>query len=245
MPWSAQTPRRTASARRLFGFASVIAHRAPCCPIQSGSPAKFTTVLPLVRPDSSQSRRRLRDSTSTCSSRPIASPIQLALDLPLQRLQRHDAPRLLLLGHVVRHPLQRERVRPRRVLEREHAVIARPPRSATACPRSRRPSRQGTRRSYRSRARCPAWRRAGARRARGTPRACAAGASRRARASSRTAPAGAGAGRPSARSRIASIMRGVTWRGCGLANRMRSRPSISLSRSSSAAKSHDGSSGAW
>src|SRR4029079_621037 len=50
---------------------------------------------------------------------------QLPLDRPLERLQRHDPPRLLLLTDVVRHPLQRQRVRPRRVLEREHAVVAR------------------------------------------------------------------------------------------------------------------------
>ena len=39
---------------------------------------------------------------------------------------------------------------------------------------------------------------------------------------------------------MAAIMRGVTWRGCGLANRMRASPSTSLTRSSSSAKSHAG-----
>ena len=236
---------RTASALRLFGFASVT-RTMIMRPIQSGSPAKFTTVLPLVRPDSSQSRRRLRDSTSTLLLAADRLTIELALNVLLQRLQRHDAPRLLLLGHVVRHPLQRERVRPRRILEREHAVVPDGRVRATACRRSRRAVSPGNPTIISVESAMSGMALAEARRrARGTPRACTAGASRRARASSRTAPAGGGAGTPSGASRIASIMRGVTCRGWGLANRIRSRPSISLRRSSSAAKSHDGSSGAW
>ena len=40
--------------------------------IQSGRPGKFTTVLPVVRPDTSQSRRRLRESIKTSTRRPTA-----------------------------------------------------------------------------------------------------------------------------------------------------------------------------
>ena len=57
------------------------------------------------------------------SNRPLE---EVRLDRPLERLQRHDAPRLLCLRHVVRHPLRCQRVRPLRVLEREHAVVAAP-----------------------------------------------------------------------------------------------------------------------
>ena len=74
---------------------------------------------------------------------PTSALVQRRLNLPLQRLQRHDPPRLLLLRHIVGQPLVGQRVRPRRVLEREHAVVAAPPRSATACPRSPRRSRPG------------------------------------------------------------------------------------------------------
>ena len=42
-------------------------------PTHSGRPGKFTTVLPDVRPDSSQSRRRLRESTSTSTRWPTAA----------------------------------------------------------------------------------------------------------------------------------------------------------------------------
>ena len=106
-------------------------------------------------------------------------PVQLPLDVLLQRLQRDDPPRLLLLRHIVRHPLQRQRVRPRRVLEREHAVIPHRARQRQRLLEVARASRPGTQRSYRSRARCPAWRRAAARRARDSPRACGGAASPR------------------------------------------------------------------
>jgi hypothetical protein len=43
------------------------------CPTQDGSPGRLTTVLPDVRPESSQFRRRLVVSTSTGSTRPIAA----------------------------------------------------------------------------------------------------------------------------------------------------------------------------
>jgi hypothetical protein len=42
-------------------------------PTRFGSPAKFTTVLPLVRPDSSHARRRLTESTSTSTVCPTAA----------------------------------------------------------------------------------------------------------------------------------------------------------------------------
>src|SRR4029453_17121072 len=61
----------TTSPRKLFGFALVM-RTGTIAPIQLESPAKFTTVLPLVRPESSHSRRRLRESTRTGSTRPIA-----------------------------------------------------------------------------------------------------------------------------------------------------------------------------
>ena len=157
-----------------------------------------------------------------------------------------DPPRLLLLRHVVWQALQRERVRPRRVLEREHAVIPDRRRQRQRLLEVARRSRPGSRRSYRSTARCPAWPRAAARRAPGSPRACAAAASPPGPAWSRTAPAGAGAGRPSAGRASRAIIRGVTCRGCGLANRIRSSPSTSLQRARAApAKSQAGSSGAW
>ncbi len=98
------------------------ARSAPATP---AVPGKLTTVLPLVRPDNSHSRRRLvsrRPAPRLCrSNRPLE---EVRLDRPLQRLQRHDAPRLLRLRHIVRHPLRRQRVRPLRILEGEHAVIA-------------------------------------------------------------------------------------------------------------------------
>ena len=53
------------------GFAPVI-RTGTSLPIDVPSPVKFTTVLPLVRPESSQSRRRLRESTRTDSTRPTA-----------------------------------------------------------------------------------------------------------------------------------------------------------------------------
>src|SRR6185503_1011515 len=49
---------------------------------------------------------------------------KLPLNALLQPLQLDDPPRLLVLPHVVRHPLQGERIGTRRVLEREHAVVA-------------------------------------------------------------------------------------------------------------------------
>ena len=145
-------PRRrrgTASPQTLFGPARSIV-TSTNCPSHSGGPGKLTTVLPLVRPVSSHSRRRLVASTSTCARRSNRPLEEVRLDRPLERLQRHDAPRLLRLRHIVRHPLRRQRVRPLRVLEREHAVVAEPPRSATASPRSPRPSLLGSQRSYRS-----------------------------------------------------------------------------------------------
>ena len=42
-------------------------------PTHAGSPGRFTTVLPDVRPDSSHSRRRLFASIRTGSTRPIAA----------------------------------------------------------------------------------------------------------------------------------------------------------------------------
>ena len=53
---------------------------------------------------------------------------QAPLHLFLYRLERHDPPRLLRLRHVVHHPLPRQCLRARRILEREHAVIADRPR---------------------------------------------------------------------------------------------------------------------
>ena len=148
-------------------------------PIQSAGPGRFTTTL--LRRAARQLASRAAGSPRPPArrpSRPTSAVVQLALDLPLQRLQRHDPPRLLLLRHIVGQPLVGERVRPRRVLEREHAVIPRPPRSATACPRSRRRSRPGTRRSYRSRARRPAAPRGSARPDPDSSRACSGAASR-------------------------------------------------------------------
>ena len=49
--------------------------------------------------------------------------VKVRLNLTLQRLQGYDPCRLLLVPHIVRHPFRRQRIRPRRVLEREHAVI--------------------------------------------------------------------------------------------------------------------------
>ena len=104
----------------------------------------------------------------------------------LQRLQRHDPARLLPLVDVVRQPLERERVRARRVLEREHAVIARRLRvsDSVSSKSSTRLAGEpddhiGRQRDVRHGLAQPADQR------RGIPRACAAGASPRAHASIR------------------------------------------------------------
>ena len=47
-------------------------------------------MFPPVRPDISASRRRLAESTSTSTIVPDRLLVQPRLDLPLQRLQRHD-----------------------------------------------------------------------------------------------------------------------------------------------------------
>ena len=105
----------------------------------------------------------------------------------------------IVLRHVVRQPLRRQRVRPLRVLEREHAVEPHRSRSATACRRTRPRSRLGTQRSYRSIAGPSGW----PSRIRSTSsRYCSRVCRRRIRCehrwSSPTAPAGAGACRPPA-----------------------------------------------
>ena len=186
-------------------------------PSQVGSPGRLTTVLPVVRPASSQARRRLVVSTRTSTVRPTDRSMQPGLDGLLQALERHDPAGLLRLGDVVRHPLGGQGVRARRVLEREHAVELNGLGQRHRLRRSPRPSLPGTRRSYRSRAGCPGGRRGAAARVRGSPRGCAGGASPSARATSPTAPAGAGActpwaGRAARRSAAASSGAGAGWR---------------------------------
>ena len=123
----------TASPDRLCGPARVIrtvtvrpiqSVAASLCEVSAGI-GRFTTVLPDVRPESSWLRRRLAESTRTSTFSPERLLVKPRLDLTLQRLQRHDARGLLLRAHIVGHPLRRQRVGPRRVLEREHAVIPR------------------------------------------------------------------------------------------------------------------------
>ena len=87
-----------------------------------------------------------RESTSTSSIEPTAACEPLDLDVSLQRLERHDPPRLLRLRHVVRHPLDGERVRTRRVLERVHRVIAGAADEIQRLARSPRRSRRESRR---------------------------------------------------------------------------------------------------
>ncbi len=49
--------------------------------------------------------------------------VERGLNLPLQGLQRHDPPCLFSLVHIVGQTLGSQRVRTRRILEREHAVV--------------------------------------------------------------------------------------------------------------------------
>src|SRR6266545_4516705 len=56
-------------------------------------------------------------------ARPDRLLVEPRLDVPLQRLERHDARRLLVLADRVRHALARQGVRPLGILEREHAVV--------------------------------------------------------------------------------------------------------------------------
>src|SRR4030095_15604992 len=60
----------TGSPQTLFGPARLIV-TSTSCPSHCGGPGKLTTVLPLVRPVSSHSRRRLAASTSTWLVDPI------------------------------------------------------------------------------------------------------------------------------------------------------------------------------
>ena len=59
------------------------------------------------------SRRRLAASTSTSTVLPDERGVQLGLDVALERLQRDDPPRLLVLRHIVGQPLLGQRVRTR------------------------------------------------------------------------------------------------------------------------------------
>ena len=123
--------RYTASPSRLFGFAPVIrtgtirpTHAGIAREVHDRIARRPARQLPVAAPARRVDQHRLDPADRRLE--------QLSLDRPLQRLQRHDPARLLVLGHVVGHPLQRQRVRPRRVLERDTCCGSGPPRSATA-----------------------------------------------------------------------------------------------------------------
>ena len=93
-------------------------------PIQSGRPGQVDDDV--LRRAARELRSRAGGSPRRPARRrvvPTSAAFSAGLNVPLQRLQRHDPPRLLLLRHIVGQPLVGQRVRPRRVLEREHAVI--------------------------------------------------------------------------------------------------------------------------
>ena len=102
----------SSSPRRLFGFAPVIRtgtivadQRRLAAEIDDGVAAGAAGQLPVAPPAVELDQDRL--------DAPDGRLVELPLNPPLQRLQRDDPARLLLLRHVVWHPLERQRVRPR------------------------------------------------------------------------------------------------------------------------------------
>ena len=89
-------------------------HRAPDPCARRRSPSYRSAPENSLRCSRSSAPRALRalraGSPSPPGRRhvaPTASSCSRGLNLPLQRLQRHDARRLLVLAHIVRHPLRR------------------------------------------------------------------------------------------------------------------------------------------
>ncbi len=138
LPCSAvSSRRRRRRPQRLFGPGPLDREPAPTGRSASRVPGRFTTVLPrrppghLVRRAAGSSRPRAPRPSS-----PTRRAMQLGLHGALQFLQRDDPPRLLRFGTSSGMRLSGERVRPRRVLEREHAAEADRAQPATASRRS-------------------------------------------------------------------------------------------------------------